>query len=111
MIPRGQGALSDDRREPIQLSGAANREDLTLDRRALYDILAVLAASLVVVACLVWAEWYGVFDWIMFLVGVVVPLVLGSVIVSVRRIGSSCSRSLRTSGLCSTMRPSSSTLS
>jgi hypothetical protein len=57
-----------------------------LDRKAaLYDLLALLAASLVVVACLVWAEWYGVFDWIMFLVGVVVPIVLGSAIISVRR--------------------------
>ena len=54
-------------------------------RAALYDILAVLAASLVVVACLVWAEWYGVFDSTMFLVGVVVPVVLGSAIIGVRR--------------------------
>jgi hypothetical protein len=57
-----------------------------LDRRAaFYDVLAVLAASLVVVACLVYAEWYGVFDATMFLVGVVVPLGLGSGIISVRR--------------------------
>jgi hypothetical protein len=57
-----------------------------LDRRAaFYDVLAIIAASLVVVACLVYAEWYGVFDWMMFFVGVVVPLGLGSAIISVRK--------------------------
>jgi hypothetical protein len=58
----------------------------TLNRRAaLYDLLAILAASLVVVVCLVYAEWYGVFDSTMFLVGVLVPVILGSAIISIRR--------------------------
>lgn len=56
-----------------------------IGRAALFDILAILAASLVVVACLLYAQVTGTYDVTTFMVSVVLPLVLGSVILSVRK--------------------------
>lgn len=56
-----------------------------IGRAALFDILAILAASLVVVACLLYAQVTGTYDLTTFMVSVVLPLVLGSVILSVRK--------------------------
>jgi hypothetical protein len=54
-------------------------------RAALFDLLAILAASLVAVACLLYAQVTGTYDATTFMVSVVLPLVLGSVILSVRK--------------------------
>jgi len=56
-----------------------------LSRAVLYDILAVLAASLVVVAALLYAQVTGTYDATTFVVSVVLPLVLGSAILSVSK--------------------------
>lgn len=54
-------------------------------RAALFDLLAILAASLVVFACLLYAQITYTFDATTFMVSVVLPLVLGSAILSVRK--------------------------
>jgi hypothetical protein len=54
-------------------------------RAALLDFLAVLTASLVVVACLLYAQVTGTYDATTFMVSVLLPLVLGSAILSVRK--------------------------
>ena len=54
-------------------------------RAALLDLVAILAASLVVVACLLYAQVTGTYDATTFMVSVVLPLVLGSAILSVRK--------------------------
>jgi hypothetical protein len=56
-----------------------------LIRRAALDLLAILATSLVVVACLLYAQVTGTYDATTFMVSVVLPLVLGSAILSVRK--------------------------
>jgi hypothetical protein len=55
------------------------------DRTALYDFLAVLAVSLVVVACVIYAEVRYVYDATTLLVCIMLPLVFGSVILSLRK--------------------------
>lgn len=54
-------------------------------RAALLDLLAILIASLVVIACLLYAQVTGTYDATTFMVSVVLPLVLGSAILSVRK--------------------------
>jgi hypothetical protein len=54
-------------------------------RAALYDFLAVLATSLVVVACVIYAEVTYVYDATTLLVCIVLPLVFGSAILSLRK--------------------------
>ncbi len=56
-----------------------------IGRTALFDLLAILTASLVVVACLLYAQVTGTYDATTFMVSVVLPLVLGSAILSVRK--------------------------
>ena len=56
-----------------------------IGRAALYDILAVVAASSVVLVGLLYAEVVYVFDATTLLVSVVLPLTLGSAILLVRR--------------------------
>ena len=56
-----------------------------IGRAALYDILAVVAASSVVLVGLLYAEVVYVFDATTLLVSVVLPLILGSAIFLVRR--------------------------
>ena len=52
-------------------------------RAALFDLLAILAASLVVVTCLLYVQVTGAYDATTFMLSVVLPLVLGSAILSV----------------------------
>jgi hypothetical protein len=54
-------------------------------RVALFDLLAILAASLVVVACLLYAQVTETYDATTLMVSVALPLVLGSAILSVRK--------------------------
>jgi hypothetical protein len=54
-------------------------------RATFYDFLAVLAASLIVIAGLLYAEVTGVYDSTTFLVSVALPLILGSAILLVRK--------------------------
>lgn len=54
-------------------------------RAALFDLLAILAVSLVVAACLLYAQVTWTYDATTFMVSVVLPLVLGSAILSVRK--------------------------
>lgn len=54
-------------------------------RAALYDFLAILAASLFVVAGMLYAAVTGTYDATTFLVSVFLPLVLGSAVLSVRK--------------------------
>jgi hypothetical protein len=54
-------------------------------RAALYDLLAILATSLIVVACLYYALVSDNYDAMTFLISVALPLVLGCAILSVRR--------------------------
>jgi hypothetical protein len=54
-------------------------------RVTLYDFLAILAASLVVLAGMLYAEVTGVYDSTTFLVSVALPLVSGSAILLVRK--------------------------
>jgi len=56
-----------------------------IGRAALYDILAVVAASLVVLAGLLYAEVVYVFDLTTLLVSVVVPLAFGTAVLLYRR--------------------------
>jgi hypothetical protein len=71
---------------PIQLSVARVGEKWTLiGRTALYDLLAIVAASLVVVAGMLYAAVTGTYDATTFLVSVLLPLVLGSAFLSVRK--------------------------
>jgi hypothetical protein len=56
-----------------------------MGRAALYDFLAILAMSLVVVACIYYPLVTGNYDASTFLVSVVLPLGLGSAILSVRK--------------------------
>jgi hypothetical protein len=75
-----------ERPNPIQLSVARVGEKWTLiGRGALYDFLAILAASLVVVAGMLYAAVTGTYDATTFLVSVLLPLVLGSAFLSVRK--------------------------
>ena len=56
-----------------------------IGRAALYDVLAVLAASLVVIAGMLYAAVTGTYDATTFLVSILLPLVLGSAFLSARR--------------------------
>jgi hypothetical protein len=56
-----------------------------IGRAALYDLLAILAACLVVVAGMLYAAVTGTYDATTFLVSVLLPLVLGSAVLSVRK--------------------------
>lgn len=56
-----------------------------IGRTALYDLLAIVAASLVVVAGMLYAAVTGTYDASTFLVSVLLPLVLGSAFLSVRK--------------------------
>jgi hypothetical protein len=56
-----------------------------IGRAALYDFLAVLAASLVVVACVVYAEVRYLYDARTFLVCILLPLVFGIAVLSLRK--------------------------
>src|SRR5271154_4629334 len=56
-----------------------------MSRTALYDFLAVLAACLVVIACMFYAYVTDVYDATTLLVSIVLPLVLGSAILWVRK--------------------------
>jgi len=74
-------------RDSIQLSGGQDAgEGRTLTgRAALFDLLAILTTSLVVVACLLYAQVTGTYDATTFMVSVVLPLVLGSAILLTRK--------------------------
>jgi hypothetical protein len=58
---------------------------MLIGRVALYDFLALLAASLVVVAGLLYAAVTGTYDATTLLVSILLPLVLGSAFLSVRK--------------------------
>ena len=56
-----------------------------IGRAVLYDFLAILAASLVVLAGMLYAAVTGTYDATTFLVSILVPLVLGSAFLSIRK--------------------------
>jgi hypothetical protein len=75
-----------ERLNPIQLSVARVGEKWTLiGKAALYDFLAILAASLVVVAGMLYVAVTGTYDATTLLVSILLPLVLGSAFLSVRK--------------------------
>jgi len=75
-----------ERPNPIQLSVARVGEKWTLTGKgALYDFLAIIAASLVVVAGMLYTVVAGTYDATTFLVSVLLPLVLGSAFLLVRK--------------------------
>jgi len=51
----------------------------------LHDLLAVIATSIVVILCMLYAQVSGIYDVTTFAISVALPLVLGSVILSMRR--------------------------
>jgi len=55
-----------------------------LEKQSLYDLLAILGVSIVVVLCLLYAQVSGTYDATTLLMSVILPLVLGSAILSVR---------------------------
>jgi hypothetical protein len=65
--------------------GVDGKSETLTSRAALYDLLAILATSLIVVACLYYALVSDNYDAMTFLISVALPLVLGCAILSVRR--------------------------
>jgi hypothetical protein len=56
-----------------------------MSRAALYDLLALVAASLIVVAGMLYAAVTGTYDATTFIVSILLPLILGSALLSVRK--------------------------